>query len=103
MTPIFVLLNLVPIGRLAREQEGLDELSFATYGKASKSPEPFLLRNLRLGIQPAGQQNDLLPRNVALAHPRVQVGEQRLGQVVAADLRHAPGRRSIRARSAPAT
>jgi len=53
--------NLLPVRRLTRQQEGLNVLSFAANDEAGKPPEPFPFGHLRLGIQPAGQENDLVP------------------------------------------
>ena len=98
-----VLVDLFSVRRLTGKQEGLDELPFAAHDKAGKPPELLVLRHNWLGIHPASQQDDLLPGNVPLAHPGEQMSEQRLRQFVAADLRHAIGRRRIRAQSPVAT
>jgi hypothetical protein len=46
------LLNLLPVRRLTREQEGLDEFSFAAHDHSGKPLEPFSAGNLRLFGQP---------------------------------------------------
>ncbi len=53
--------NLSAVRRLAREQESLNELAFAPHDEAGEPPKPFLLGNLRFGIQPACQECDLVP------------------------------------------
>ncbi len=71
-----ILRNLTPVRRLTGKQERLDELAFAAHNKAGKFPEPLAFRNVRPGIEPARQQEDLFVRDVALAHSRQKMNEQ---------------------------
>ena len=65
-----LLADFAPVRRLTGKQEGFDELAFAAYDEAGKFPEPLAFRNVRLGVQPARQQDDLLRRDVSLTHSR---------------------------------
>src|SRR6266536_1845802 len=91
------LMNLLPIRRLTREQERLDELAFAAEDKSGESPEPVPFRNIRLSIEPTRKQHNLIFGNASLAHAQKQVSEKPRRYALTADFRHAVRDRRSRA------
>jgi hypothetical protein len=54
---------LASFRKLTIDQEGFDEFTVSTNHKTRESFEPLLLWNLRFGIQPAGEFDDLIVSN----------------------------------------
>ena len=54
------LLDLKPARRLTGKEESLDELIFAAQDKIGESLKPLAFRHVRLCIQPAGEENELV-------------------------------------------
>jgi hypothetical protein len=71
--------NFMPVWRLTCEQKSLNELTFTANRKAGKCFEPFACWNLRFGVQPPRQQNELFAGNVSF-HAPVSGDEQAAGQ-----------------------
>lgn len=80
--------NALAFGCLARQEERLDQFTLTANGHPRELLVPRSLRNLRLDIQPFGEQFELLRIDAALLNALQQVLEQERRNI-AADLRHA--------------
>jgi hypothetical protein len=67
--------NALALGRLARQEEGLDQFAFAADGHLSEPFVPGSLRDLRLAVEPGGEQLELLGVDSTLLNAVQQVLE----------------------------
>ena len=58
--------DTLALGRLAGQEERLDQLAFAADGHPGEPLVPRSLRNLRLAVEPSGEQLELLGAYVTL-------------------------------------
>ena len=67
------------IRRLTGKQERSDQLALTADCKSGKSFKPPACRNLRFGVQPMRQQDEMFVGNASLAHSRQEMDKQPFG------------------------
>jgi hypothetical protein len=75
-------------GKLSRLQKGFDEFTFAADGHAGKSLEPLARRGLGSGVQPVGQQLEMVRGNMPVSDSFQEMLVEGTGKLAALDLRH---------------
>ena len=74
-------------GGLTGQQQGLDQLAFATHGHPRRLPEPLPFGHVRLGLEPGGKQRELGGWNPTALDAIEQMLKDGGRETVPADLR----------------